>query len=218
MKKRHLLLLILALVVEGTYAQTLKSVDKKRGLRNNYYNPFHNAINDSTQREISKVALFFGGGFGIETFGVGATLESTIAYKSNVFNFSVFKGIGLPFDYLNREISSYSFTFGESFRSNYFLFSVSSGIALNSYFGKSPIPDGTYPFDYYKYEFKGENVISVPIEFRANELAINGIGMGGYININVISKNQHTYFIYAGLNLVLGYWNKPKRTYQIYQK
>ncbi len=124
---------------------------------------------------------------------------------------------GLPFDNLNRQISSYSCTFGESFRSNNSYFSISTGISFNSYFGSLPIPDGTFPFDYYKYEFKGENVISVPIEFRTNALAINGIGIGLYLNINLISKDEHTYFMYGGINLVLGYWNKTKRNSQIKQ-
>lgn len=217
MKKRYFLLIFLALVVEVINAQTLKSDNKKKGIGDNYFSPFHKAINDSTQREISEIALFFGGGIGLETVGVGATLEYSIAYRSHVLNFSTFKGIGLPFDNLNRQISSYSCTFGESFRSNNSYFSISTGISFNSYFGSLPIPDGTFPFDYYKYEFKGENVISVPIEFRTNALAINGIGIGLYLNINLISKDEHTYFMYGGINLVLGYWNKTKRNSQIKQ-
>lgn len=218
MKKRYFLLIVLTLVFEITQAQTQDSIKKKNGHNNNYYDPFHKATYNGENREVSEIAIFIGSGVGLETFGVGATLESTIAYRSHVFNLCKYQGIGLPIDYFNTDISSYSLTIGESFRTNDCIFSVATGLAVNSYSGQDPIPNGTSPYYYYQYRYKGEDVISVPIEFRAYFLAINGIGMGGYLNFNLISNDHHTNYIYAGLNLVFGYWNKPKRSSPIFKK
>lgn len=218
MKKSYFLLIVLMLVFEITQAQTQDSIVKKFRRDDNYYGLFHKAIHNGEKNEVSEIAIFIGSGLGLVSFGVGASLESMIAYRSHVLNYSRFHGIDLPIGNLDRIKLSHSFTFGESFRDNSFLCSVSTGIALNSYSGYTPIPKGTNPVVYDLDEYKGKNVISVPIEFRAYFLAINGIGMGGYVNFNFISNDHHTNYIYAGLNLVLGYWNKPKRSFPNFKK
>jgi hypothetical protein len=236
LKKYFIIPLLFSLSCFTNIEAQTDSVKQTKKNCENYYAPWHQTINDTCN--VSKFGVYYSFGLGyphdykygglmplqnvISTYrtvklnpyygsgGLTKFADISFAYKSHMLSLTA--GNSFAGTYLSNA-SGYSSNYlgillGESVRFKHLMVSLSAGIAsTNLYipgmtFYKTHNPIFGYPV--------ADRVTSFPVELKAFYLASNFIGIGIHISENIVPIPKYSPF-YAGLSIVLGFWNRRKK-------
>lgn len=197
---------------EGIYERNLYYLLGSRKYENRY-GPFHRIIKDNANKTISKVGVYLSAGSGLsgdyQIVGFSSLYSFSVAYKSHLFTItqanSVTNNGGRDADQIQKT-NYIGLLVGESVRYKHAMVSISSGVALSNVY----INSNWMPFQN-NYDYKKQDVFSVPIEFKAFWLANNYIGVGTHISKNIIPAAAQFSPFYFGFSIVTGFWNIPKK-------
>src|ERR1035437_6674255 len=135
---RFILFCLLTLSFIFVKGQNKDSTKHARDFTDNYYSPFHRAINDSTKRTVSTFGYYgsigYGGGRVNGLADYSLQLCYSLAYKSHFFSLThgeVSHYVKLPTHEQHYYTVYNGLLFGESIRFKYGMVSLSTGIAYS---------------------------------------------------------------------------------------